>query len=91
MLGWGVKGMTVVIKAFLSEEPLEGDDSEGSWEKKLPSPYFLAAFTVSRPSATDVYQRELKRGLAGWGQGRLRTQTESLLLLHYTLKTLKKR
>lgn len=68
VLGWGMKGMNVVIKAFLSKEPLEGDDSEGSWEKKFPSPHFLAAFTVYRPSATDVYQRELKRGLSGWGR-----------------------
>lgn len=77
--------MNVVIKAFLSKEPLEGHDSEGSWEKKFPSPHFLSAFTVYRPSATDVYQRELKRGLSGWGKGQRSTQIQRTLLLHYTL------
>lgn len=59
MQGWGRKGMSVVIKAFLNKEPLEGHDSEGSWEKKFHSPHFLAAFRVYRPSETDVYQTEL--------------------------------
>lgn len=68
--GWGVKRMNAAIKAALSEEPLEGHDSKGSWETKFHSPHFLAAFIAYRPSETDVYQTVTESGPAGWGKGR---------------------
>jgi hypothetical protein len=91
--GWGMSGMNVVIRAFLSREPLERHESEGHGKRRFAHPTSWQPSRYTRHSS-HVYKMELEKGLLseeGAGQ-RLCThsalQPASLKKLEIVSKTL---